>query len=81
MKPLTTTKLKAIVGVLAAMLVVAMFQIAGHRPPAIVIDALEDLTDVEIECDDAGNCSVAIREGSSDTEAIEDEGSAEGSGE
>ena len=88
MRPLTTTKLKAIAGVLAAMLIVALFQIAGMRPPPAVIDAIEEFTDAAIECDDAGNCSVSL-EGSAEAEsvavdvgeAVEDEGSAEGSGE
>jgi len=80
-KPLTTTKLKSLASVLAAMLIVALFQIAGMRPPPAVIDAIEEFTDAEIECDDAGNCSVSL-EGSAEAEAVDvGEAITDGSGE
>jgi hypothetical protein len=81
----------ALVTMAVAVFLVVWTSVTGSAPPAPVLDAIEEHADVGIDCDDAGNCSVVVSEGSADTPpgellphseaASELEGVAAGSGE
>ena len=72
----------ALVTVAVTIFLVVWTSVTGSPPPAPVLDAIEEHSDVGIDCDDAGNCSVVVSEGSGEAEDVEEpaSGSGEGSG-
>ncbi len=53
-------KLKSpkVLATIAAIIVAVWVAITGTRPPDVVEEAIESATGAEVDCDDAGKCSV-----------------------
>ncbi len=83
MERLKSPKVRAALFVVAAtVFVVVWTSVTGSPPPDAVLETVEELTDTDIDCDDAGNCSVVASEGSGEVEDVGEpaSGSGEGSG-